>query len=193
MTGTPSMPQRPADVADDATLAELVDAYARHVLVLASARAGGQSVPADQLAAHAVAALATSVAITDDVRGERAAIVHDALVHGARPDQVADAQDTAGTPAPLDREPRSVRSPFEIRDDRFDSMRTTDPEGHRRAVHLDHVAALLEPLAGIELSERESAVLAWTAGWDIPTVAVWVRLLWAARMAAPLSGTEADR
>ena len=90
-------------------------------------------------------------------------------------------------PAPLDREPRSVRPPFLVRDDRFDHQRTTDPEGWRRAVHLDRVDALLEPLAGLDLSEREHAVVAWLAGWDIPTVAPVVRLLWAARAAVPLT------
>jgi hypothetical protein len=81
----------------------------------------------------------------------------------------------AVTPAPLDREPRSVRPPFLVRDDRFDHLRTTDPEGWRRAVHLDRVDALLH------------AVVAWLAGWDIPTVAPVVRLLWAARAAVPLT------
>jgi len=90
--------------------------------------------------------------------------------------------------APLGHEPRSVRPPFDVLDDRFDTLRTTDPEGWRRAVHLDRVAALLEPLAGLDLSEREHAIIDWLAGWDIPTVAPVVRLLWAARAAVPLTG-----
>ena len=90
-------------------------------------------------------------------------------------------------PAPLDHEPRSVRPPFDVRDDRFNHLRVTDPEGWRRAVHLDRVAALLEPLNGLDLSEREHAIVGWLAGWDIPTVAPVVRLLWAARAAVPLT------
>ena len=90
-------------------------------------------------------------------------------------------------PAPLDHEPRSVRAPFLVRDDRFAHLHAVDPEGWRRAIHLDRVGALLEPLAGLALSEREHAVVAWLAGWDIPTVAPVVRLLWAARAAAPLA------
>jgi hypothetical protein len=90
-------------------------------------------------------------------------------------------------PQPLDHEPRSVRPPFVIRDDRFDHMHAVDPEGWRRAVHLDRVAALLEPLAGLDLSEREHAIIEWLAGWDVSTVAPVVRLLWAARVAVPLT------
>ena len=90
-------------------------------------------------------------------------------------------------PAPLDHEPRWVHPPFAVPDERFDHLRTTDPEGGRRAVHLDRVAALLEPLAGLGLSAREHAIIEWLGGWDIPTVAPVVRLLWAARAAAPLT------
>ena len=191
----PALPQRPADLAGDHTLAELVDAYARHVLVLAAARAGADRVPADRLTAHALAALAIGAVITADLHGERAAIVRDALAHGAGPDQVAAACATVTrrAPVPLDREPRSVRAPWTIRDDRFDSLQLTDPEGWRRAVHLDRVAALLEPLAGLSLSEREHAAVAWLAGWDIPTVAALVSLLHRARAAQPFDGAEADR
>jgi hypothetical protein len=80
-----------------------------------------------------------------------------------------------------------VRPPFLVRDGRFHHVRTTDPEGWRRAVHLDRAAALLEPLAGLDPSEREHAIIEWLAGWDVPTVAPLVRLLWAARAAAPLT------
>jgi hypothetical protein len=40
-------------------------------------------------------------------------------------------------PAPLDNEPRSVRPPFLVLDDRYDHLRTTDPEGWRLAIHLN--------------------------------------------------------
>jgi hypothetical protein len=49
------------------------------------------------------------------------------------------------------------------------------------------VAALLEPLVGLDLSEREHAVVAWLAGWEIPTVAPVVRLLAAARAGVPFT------
>ena len=67
-------------------------------------------------------------------------------------------------PAPLDHEPRSVRAPFLVRDDRFDHLHAVDPESWGRATHLDRVAALLEPLAGLDLSEREHAIIEWLAG-----------------------------
>jgi hypothetical protein len=191
----PALPQRPADLAGDHTLADLVDAYARHVPVLAAARTGGQPVPAVRLAAHAVAALAIGRAITDDLCGERAVIVRDALAHGAGYDQVAAACATVngGAPVPLNREPLSIRAPWTARDDRFDSLQLADPEGWRRAVHLDRVAAQLEPLAGLNLSKREHAAVAWLAGWDIPTVAALVSLLHRARAAQPFDGAEAGR
>ncbi|MCW2900640.1 MAG: hypothetical protein JWO67_2905 [Streptosporangiaceae bacterium] len=89
-------------------------------------------------------------------------------------------------PSPLDREPRCIRPPFSTRDDRFENVVTTDPTGWRRAVQLDRIAALLEPLDRIELSDREHAVVEWLAGWDIPTIAPVVRMLHAARAAVPL-------
>ena len=90
-------------------------------------------------------------------------------------------------PSPLDREPRSVRPPFTERDEQFDHLRGSDPEAWRRAVQLDRVGALLEPLAGLKVSEREYAIVEWLAGWDVPTVAPIVRLLHAARAASPLA------
>lgn len=89
-------------------------------------------------------------------------------------------------PPPLGHEPRSVRPPFAVRDDRFEHLHATDPDAWRRAVRLDREAALREPLAGLELSEREHAILTWLSGWDVPTIAPLVRMLHAARAAAPL-------
>ncbi len=92
--------------------------------------------------------------------------------------------------APIEREPYAVRPPHEIPHTRFDHLRVTDPTAWRRAVHLDRVAALLEPLAGIEVSDREHAIVEWIAGFDVPTVAPVVRLLHAARAAAPLAAHD---
>lgn len=87
-------------------------------------------------------------------------------------------------PGPLENEPRSVWPPFDVRDDRFDDLHVT--EEWRQAVRLDRVEALLSPLTGLVLSEREFRALEWLAGWDVPTVAPLVRLLHAARAAATL-------
>jgi hypothetical protein len=86
---------------------------------------------------------------------------------------------------PIEREPRRVRPPYDTRDDRWDHLQATDPHAWRQAVHLDRLSALLEPLADVELSEREHAALSWLAGWPIETVAPLVRSLWAARGADP--------
>jgi hypothetical protein len=79
---TPSLPRCPADLDGDHTLADLVDAYARHVLVLAAARTGGHPVPADRLAAHTVAALVTGHVVVADLHVERWPVVRDGLAHG---------------------------------------------------------------------------------------------------------------
>ena len=89
----PPLPQRPADLDGDHTLAELVDAYARHVLVLAAARAGWRAVPADQLTGHALAALAIGQAVVADLQGERWPIVRDGLALDAGHDVLAAALD----------------------------------------------------------------------------------------------------
>lgn len=91
----------------------------------------------------------------------------------------------SAAPPPLDREPRSVR-PRSTSGTIGEHLHGREPEAWRRAIHLDRVAALLEPLDGIELSECEHAVLGWISGWDIHTIAPLVRVLHAARAADPL-------
>jgi hypothetical protein len=85
----PAMPQRPADLDGEHTLAVLVDAYARHVLALTIARAAGRPVDPD----HAVAALAIAAAMVVDLHDERWPIVRDGLAHGAGLAGVAAAMD----------------------------------------------------------------------------------------------------
>lgn len=94
---------------------------------------------------------------------------------------------------PIERSARAVRAPHDVRDDRFAHLATSDPEAWRRALHLDRVAALVEPLAGLVVTEHEHGVMEWLAGWDVPTVAVVVSLLHRARAAAPLDGGEVAR
>jgi hypothetical protein len=49
-------------------------------------------------------------------------------------------------------------------------------------VHGDQLAALLDPLDGIELGAYDRRMLDWLAGWDIPTVATIASLLHRARL-----------
>ncbi|WP_219419354.1 hypothetical protein [Pseudonocardia nigra] len=80
---------------------------------------------------------------------------------------------------PLDVEPINIRPPFDV-------CRTLiyDLETSRR----DYLAAVHEPLAGVELGAYDHRMIAWVAGWDTPTVGTIVSLLHRARAAAPLAG-----
>lgn len=89
-------------------------------------------------------------------------------------------------PAPIEREPRRVRPPYDQPDDRLDALRG-DTEVWRRAVRLDRQAALLEPLVGLPVSDLEHRYVEWLAGMDTPTVAVFGALLHRARAAGPLA------
>lgn len=93
----------------------------------------------------------------------------------------------------LDHEPVNVRPPFHVR------VPTSPPpprrlvgpdtafENWRDAVRADRVAALSEPLVGLELGAYDRRILAWLAGWDIPTVGSMSSLLHRARAAQPLA------
>jgi hypothetical protein len=90
---------------------------------------------------------------------------------------------------PIESEPRRVRPPYDQPD-------TAPPvpawgggevfERWRAQRHADRAAALLEPLAGLEVSEFERHIVSWLAGWETGTVAVVAALLHRARAAAPL-------
>ena len=76
--------------------------------------------------------------------------------------------------APLDREPVSVRAPF-----------VSCPSGQYRHEHPEQRrAALLAALDGVELGAYDQRLLTWLAGWDVPTAATVISLLWRARHAA---------
>lgn len=85
---------------------------------------------------------------------------------------------------PLEQEPRSIRPPFNIRDDRNPLHRhglTSDE--WRREVRTYAAAALREPLEGVELGAYDERIIEWLAGWDIPTIGTVVSLLHRARRA----------
>lgn len=87
----------------------------------------------------------------------------------------------------IEREPRRVRPLHDVRDDRFEHLMTSDPDAWRRAVRLDRVCALVEPLAGLTVTDLEHRILEHLAGSDVPEVAVLVALLHRARAARPLA------
>jgi hypothetical protein len=84
------------------------------------------------------------------------------------------------TPPPLDREPRSVRHPWEP-DEQFAHLAATDPQAWRRAVQLDRRRRCASRWPGSSCPSGEHAVLTWVSGWDVPTVAAIVSLLHRAR------------
>lgn len=95
---TTGHPTRPTDVPHDVTLTDLATAYGVHSGRLVDAQHGiGEALPGDQLAAHAVAALATSHALADRALWSRWCNVADALRHGATIEAVAEA---CGRPTP---------------------------------------------------------------------------------------------
>jgi hypothetical protein len=80
---------------------------------------------------------------------------------------------------PLDVEPVSVRAPYDVRRPTvWDVL----------AVRAEYLTALHEPLAGIALGTYDQRMLAWLAGWDVPTVGTVASLLHRARAAQPLGG-----
>jgi hypothetical protein len=77
----PAFPTRP-DQMPGATVAELLDAYQRHLYAVVRQRSGGAE-PAGLIARHVVAALALGQAIVDTFAEERWPLVRDGLAAGA--------------------------------------------------------------------------------------------------------------
>ena len=87
--------------------------------------------------------------------------------------------------APLRNEPGRIRPPFDLhRDGPADDYRfgeTADQWRARR--HADRLAALQEPLDGIELGAHDQRILDWLAGWDTSVIGTVASLLYRAREA----------
>lgn len=79
----PDFPARPDQVPAEASAGAVLDAYQRHLVVLVADRAGSPTVQPDQLARHAIAALAFAHALVDALAVERWPIVRDGLFYGA--------------------------------------------------------------------------------------------------------------
>jgi hypothetical protein len=82
---------------------------------------------------------------------------------------------------PLDRAPISVRAPYDVR-----RPHAWDLEANRR----DYLAALRGPFAGLDLGTYDDRMIAWLAGWDVPTVGAFASLLHRVRAAVPLTVEE---
>lgn len=79
---------------------------------------------------------------------------------------------------PLDEAPRNIRPPFDQRRPDVGELGTERWRELRRA---DAVAAIREPLAGIELGAYDERIIEWLAGYDEPTIGAIVSLLYRAR------------
>ena len=82
--------------------------------------------------------------------------------------------------APLHHPPRRIRPPFNV-----DSC---SAETSQR--HADQVAALLEPLDGVELGAHDRRIIGWLADWDIETVGTIASLLYRARAIDAAGGAQ---
>lgn len=91
----PAWPTSPEDVPDDATLVTLIDRYHHHLLLLTALRFADYS-DADlvaELGRHALAALALSAAVIEDLRAEQQRVVREARRRGVSPADIARALD----------------------------------------------------------------------------------------------------
>lgn len=84
----PALPQRPADVPDDVVVDELLDAYQRHLFTVTLDRPGTPGLSDEQVARHALAALALGQAVVDTFAAERWPLVRRGLAHGATRAQI---------------------------------------------------------------------------------------------------------
>lgn len=79
---------------------------------------------------------------------------------------------------PLDREPRNVRPPFDVRPPRAWLERGETSDQWRARVRADIVAALLDAIGpDVELGAYDRRIVEWLAGWDIGTVGTIASLL----------------
>lgn len=78
---------------------------------------------------------------------------------------------------PLDIAPVSIRAPFDVRRPRIWDL---------AANRADYLAALTEPFGSLTLGAYDERMIAWLAGWDLPTVGTVVSLLHRVRAATPL-------
>ncbi|WP_410662104.1 hypothetical protein [Amycolatopsis sp. lyj-84] len=86
---------------------------------------------------------------------------------------------------PLHHEPRRIRPPFDAGGyDLSGDQRAEEPSNEwRERRQQERVAALTEALDGVELGDHDRRIVAWLAGWDVPTVGTVASLFYRAREA----------
>jgi hypothetical protein len=91
----------------------------------------------------------------------------------------------AAATAPLRNAPGRIRPPFDLRSDGpADDYEPGETAGQWRARrHADRLAALQEPLDGVELGAHDRRILDWLADWDTSVIGTVASLLYRAREA----------
>ena len=91
MESVPAWPTSPDDVPDDATLVALIDRYHHHLLLLTALRFADYTDTdmGAELGRHAVAALALSSAVMEDLRAEQERIAREARRRGVSAADIA--------------------------------------------------------------------------------------------------------
>lgn len=88
---------------------------------------------------------------------------------------------------PIEQEPRRVRPPYDVPDrDVWHNRPGESTDAWRARLRADRLAALLDPLDGIDVSRYERHTLVWLCGWEDNLAAVLAALLHRARAARPL-------
>ena len=93
MESVPAWPTSPDDVPDDATLVALIDRYHHHLLLLTALRFADYTDAdmAAELGRHALAALALSSAVIEDLRAEQQRVAREARRRGIPSADIAQA------------------------------------------------------------------------------------------------------
>jgi hypothetical protein len=94
--------------------------------------------------------------------------------------------------APLHHEPRRIRPPFAVsgHDPLDDHLPDETNDQWRARRHADRVAALLEPLDGVELGAYDPRIIDWLADWDTSVIGTIASLLYRARMVGAPDGDQ---
>jgi hypothetical protein len=92
---------------------------------------------------------------------------------------------TGPTTGPLRHEPRRIRPPFDVasHDLASDAPVGETADQWRARRHADRLAALLEPLDGVELGAYDRRIIEWLADWDTSIVGTVASLFYRLRAA----------